>query len=81
MLCLTYVPVVTSLLNGPRVNGWGWLRKAENATGRLSHWIMRLAYRCYRPALLLSLRHKGMVIGMTLGGVYRYSRVVQSHGR
>ena len=81
VLCLTYVPVVTSLLNGPRVNGWGWLRKAENATGRLSHWIMRLAYRCYRPALLLSLRHKGMVIGMTLGGVYRYSRVVQSHGR
>ena len=67
VLCLTYVPVVTSLLNGPRVNGWGWLRKAENATGRLSHWIMRLAYRCYRPALLLSLRHKGMVIGMTLG--------------
>lgn len=67
VLCLTYVPVVTSLLNGPRVNGWGWLRKAENATGRLSHWIMRLAYRCYRPALLLSLRHKRMVIGMTLG--------------
>lgn len=66
VLCLTYVPVVTSLLNGPRVNGWGWLRKAENATGRLSHWIMHNAYVCYRPALRLSLRHKASVIGLTL---------------
>lgn len=66
VLCLTYVPVVTSLLNGPRVNGWGWLRKAEGATGRLSHWIMHLAYLCYRPALRLSLRFKGLVIGLTL---------------
>ncbi len=66
VLCLTYVPVVTSLLNGPRVNGWGWLRKAENATGKLSHWIMHIAYVCYRPALRLSLRHKASVIGLTL---------------
>ncbi len=66
VLCLTYVPVVTSLLNGPRVNGWGWLRKAENATGRLSHWIMHIAYLSYRPALRLSLRHKVSVIGLTL---------------
>lgn len=66
VLCLTYVPVVTSLLNGPRVNGWGWLRKTEGATGRLSHWIMHLAYLCYRPALRLSLRFKGLVIGLTL---------------
>lgn len=66
VLCLTYVPVVTSLLNGPRVNGWGWLRKAENATRRQSQRIMHLAYVCYHPALRLSLRHKASVIGLTI---------------
>ena len=66
LLCLTYVPMLTAVLNGPTVSRWQWLRRAEDLTGHLSHWIMNICYVLYRPALRLSLRYKSAVIGMTL---------------
>ena len=66
LLCLTYVPMLTAVLNGPTVSRWQWLRRAEDLTGHLSHWIMNICYVLYRPALRLSLRYKSAGIGMTL---------------
>lgn len=66
LLCLTYVPMLTAVLNGPTVSRWQWLRRAEDLTSRLSQWLMNICYILYRPALRLSLRYKAAVIGITL---------------
>ena len=44
LLCLTYVPMLTAVLNGPTVSRWQWLRRAEDLTGHLSHWIMNICF-------------------------------------
>ncbi|MCH3982232.1 MAG: CusA/CzcA family heavy metal efflux RND transporter [Prevotella sp.] len=67
LLCLTYVPMMTAVLNGPTVSSWKWLQGAERMTVRVSHWIMDIVYVLYRPALRLSLKHKASVIIMTMG--------------
>lgn len=66
LLCLTYVPMMTAVLNGPTVSRWQWLRWAEHQTVKLSRWIMRVVYLLYRPALRFSLKHKTTVIALTL---------------
>ncbi len=67
LLCLTYVPMMTAVLNGPTVSGWKWLQGAEKLTVTVSRWIMEIIYVLYRPALRLSLKHKASVIIMTMG--------------
>lgn len=67
LLCLTYVPMMTAVLNGPKVSGWKWLQGAEKLTVTVSRWIMEIIYVLYRPALRLSLKHKASVIIMTMG--------------
>lgn len=67
LLCLTYVPMMTAVLNGPTVSSWKWLQGAERMTMRVSHWIMNIVYVLYRPALRLSLKHKASVIILTMG--------------
>lgn len=67
LLCLTYVPMMTAVLNGPSVSGWKWLQGAEKLTVKVSRWIMEIIYVLYRPALRLSLKHKASVIIMTMG--------------
>lgn len=66
LLCLTYVPMMTAVLNGPTVSRWRWLQKAEHQTVRLSRLIMRIVYILYQPALRFSLKHKTTVISLTL---------------
>ena len=66
LLCLTYVPMMTAVLNGPAVSRWQWLRQAEAATVSLSRRLMDIVYFLYRPALRLSLKYKTVVIGLTL---------------
>ena len=66
LLCLTYVPMMTAVLNGPAVSRWQWLRQAEAATVSLSRRLMDIVYFLYRPALRLSLKYKTAVIGLTL---------------
>ena len=66
LLCLTYVPMMTAVLNGPTVSRWRWLQKAEHQTVRLSRLIMRIVYLLYQPALHFSLKHKTTVISLTL---------------
>ena len=66
LLCLTYVPMMTAVLNGPAVSRWQWLRQAEAATVSLSWRLMDIVYFLYRPALRLSLKYKTVVIGLTL---------------
>lgn len=67
LLCLTYVPMMTAVLNGPTVSGWKWLQGAEKLTVTVSRWIMEIIYVLYSPALRLSLKHKASVIIMTMG--------------
>ena len=66
LLCLTYVPMMTAVLNSPTVSSWQWLRRAEALTGKVSHWLMELCYIMYRPALRFSLKHKMTVVALTL---------------
>ena len=67
ILCLTYVPVVSSLLLKPRASG----------RSRISSRLMEILERAYEPALRWALQKKKWVIGIAtvllLGAVYLFS--------
>ncbi|WP_026810534.1 CusA/CzcA family heavy metal efflux RND transporter [Arenibacter latericius] len=64
ILCLTYVPVMSSLFLKPAKNQNSWFAKFENKIDRISNKIMGALNRAYLPILNFSLRFKaGVVIG------------------
>lgn len=64
ILCLTYVPVMSSLFLKPAKNQNSWFARFENRMDRISDKIMGLLNRVYLPILNFSLRFKaGVVIG------------------
>tara|TARA_R110002072_G_scaffold81680_7_gene186860 strand:- start:7667 stop:11203 length:3537 start_codon:yes stop_codon:yes gene_type:complete len=64
ILCLTYVPMMSSLFLKPAKNQNSWFARFENRMDRISDKIMGLLNRVYLPILNFSLRFKaGVVIG------------------
>lgn len=64
ILCLTYVPMMSSLFLKPAKNQNSWFAKFENQMDRISDKIMGALNRAYLPLLNFSLRFKaGVIIG------------------
>ncbi|WP_116770202.1 CusA/CzcA family heavy metal efflux RND transporter [Maribacter litoralis] len=64
ILCLTYVPMMSSLFLKPAKNQNSWFAKFENKIDRFSDKIMDVLNRIYLPILNFALRFRaGVVIG------------------
>jgi cobalt-zinc-cadmium resistance protein CzcA len=64
ILCLTYVPMVSSMFLKPAKNPNHWFAKFENKIDRFSDKIMSGLNRAYKPLLTFALRFKaGIIIG------------------
>ena len=64
ILCLTYVPMISSMFLKPAKNQNSWFAKFENRIDRFSDKIMSGLNRAYVPLLNFALRFKaGVVIG------------------
>jgi len=64
ILCLTYVPMISSMFLKPAKNQNGWFAKFENKIDRFSDKIMSGLNRAYVPLLNFALRFRaGVVIG------------------
>ncbi len=64
ILCLTYVPMMSSLFLKPAKNQNSWFAKFENKIDRISDKIMGVLNRAYLPILNFALRFKaGVVLG------------------
>lgn len=64
ILCLTYVPMMTSLFLKPAKNQNSWFAKFENRMDKISDKIMDVLNRAYLPILNFALRFRaGVVIG------------------
>ena len=66
ILCLTYVPMISSMFLKPAKNQNGWFAKFENRIDRFSDKIMSGLNRGYVPLLNFALRFKA---GILLGAV------------
>lgn len=58
LLCLTYVPMISSVLMRPSGGRLRWLSRAEERLGQFSQRLMNDIYRAYHPALRFAMRHK-----------------------
>ena len=67
ILCLTYVPAVSSLLMRPAGNPSGRMARLECRLEKLSARLMAYIYRVYAPMLAFSLRHKKSVLSAAVG--------------
>ncbi|MDD2242099.1 MAG: CusA/CzcA family heavy metal efflux RND transporter [Bacteroidales bacterium] len=66
ILCLTYVPMVSSLVMRPSRNAKSVFMRLENWLGKLSVRLMNKVYACYKPLLKISLNHKKLVLSIAL---------------
>src|SRR5574344_1651058 len=67
ILCLTYIPMVSSLAMRPSANPNSAFSRLEGWLGRLSQKIMNKIHSAYEPILAYSLRHKKTVLLIALG--------------
>ncbi|MAU14176.1 CusA/CzcA family heavy metal efflux RND transporter [Muricauda sp. 334s03] len=64
ILCLTYVPMISSMFLKPAKNKNSWFAKFENRIDRFSDKIMSGLNKAYKPLLSFALRFKaGVVMG------------------
>lgn len=67
ILCLTYVPMVSSLWMNPSSHADSYMARAEQKLEQLSNRFIGAIIRVYRPMLTLALRHKRSVILSAIG--------------
>ncbi|GGZ41906.1 acriflavine resistance protein B [Echinicola pacifica] len=69
VLCFTYVPVMASL----------FIKPSKSSKPGFSERFISAVYRIYRPAILLALRHKGVVlaisVGLLVGSILLFTRM------
>lgn len=58
LLCLTYVPMITTLSMRPLGRRWMWLTRVELCLQRASHGVMSMLYSIYHPVLKCAMKHK-----------------------
>src|SRR3546814_5824223 len=57
ILCLTYVPMVVSLLMKPSVHKKNWFNRFEDKVQHGSDWLMAGIHRGYRPVIKIGRAH------------------------
>lgn len=79
ILCLTYVPMVSSLALKPRMGKTNWFNKFEDKVEQLSNWIMSGIHRGYHPIINRSLNNKIVVVAIAVllfvGAGFAFSRM------
>ena len=76
ILCLTYVPMISSILLKPYANSNNLFRKIEIYLETASRCLIKKIIHFYHPILKQALRHKRMVIGISVflllltGGIF-----------
>lgn len=66
ILCLTYVPMISSLLMKPHTNSSSWLDRTEKHLEHFSHKLIQHIVNIYHPVLRQALKHKRIVIGTSV---------------
>ena len=79
ILCLTYVPMITSLTMKPATKKKNWFHKAEDKISGFSNGMMTRINNGYRPVILKSLNHRIIVLVtavlLLVGAGYSFSRM------
>lgn len=79
LLCLTYVPMISSIIMKPTENKKSWLNRFEIFLERLSGKLLRKIHGAYKPVLLFALKRKIaiLVIAVALLGssIFIFSRM------
>jgi cobalt-zinc-cadmium resistance protein CzcA len=79
ILCLTYVPMITSLTMKPAGRKKNWFNKVEDKISGFSNGMMTRINNGYRPVILKSLNHRIIVLVtavlLLLGAGYSFSRM------
>jgi cobalt-zinc-cadmium resistance protein CzcA len=66
LLCLTYVPMISSIVMKPTINKNSWLARLENLLERISNRFLNAIYTAYKPILTLALKRKKSVLIIAL---------------
>jgi cobalt-zinc-cadmium resistance protein CzcA len=78
ILCLTYVPMITSLVMKPSEKK-GWISKIENTVENFSNKIINRLYKLYFPVLQTALNKGKLTIALALlllfSAVYEFSQM------
>ena len=79
ILCLTYVPMISSLLMRPLRNQYGVFAHTERWLEHLSTKLMNKIHAVYKPCLTFSLGHKKLILTLAIilfaGAGYTFSRM------
>jgi cobalt-zinc-cadmium resistance protein CzcA len=79
ILCLTYVPMISSIAMKPSTNKNGWFARFEQALEKLSNKLIGALQRIYNPLLELALKRKLIVISaaviLFLASLFTFSRM------
>lgn len=62
LLCLTYVPMISSVVMKPLADGRSRFARIEGTLAHFSQWLMEHVYCIYHPILKMSLRHHTAVL-------------------
>ena len=66
LLCLTYVPMISSVVMKPTKNKNSWFARFENLLERISNRFLNAIYAAYKPVLFLALKRKISVLFIAL---------------
>ena len=79
ILCLTYVPVITSLMMRPAIKNRNWFHNVEDKISGFSNGMMNRINKGYRPIVLKSLNHRIIVLVIAvillLGAGFTFSKM------
>src|SRR5699024_1610160 len=79
ILCLTYVPMMSSLLMRPRPESNGWFQRLEERMHRFSLMLMQKVQNVYHPFLRKCLQYRGLALGVAiallLSGGYSFKKL------
>jgi len=79
ILCLTYVPMISSLLIRPLSHQGGWMARMERRLQRVGNCVTGRIIHVYHPLLLYALRHKKTVLvsaaALFLAAAFAFTRM------
>ncbi len=79
LLCLTYVPMISSIIMKPTKNQNNWFARFENLLERFSSKLLNGIHAAYNPILLLALKRKAVTlviaISILVSAVFVFTRM------
>lgn len=79
LLCLTYIPMISSVMLRSPANASGWTARCEHRLSRLSNRMISCASHAYHPLLSMALRHKAATmlaaVGLFIASLFIFNRM------